>query len=193
MRHPFRWIGGAGQGRKSRPRRSEMCVEGLERREMLTGGSVWGSGAMVYVVPPTSGPTTTTVSYQTQNGTKMVDVNLDGTDHYFNASKFTSVEYLGNHATGSQTFIDSTSLQVTAIGGSGANHFDGGAGYDVFIGGLGPNTFDAGTGFNVLRGGYGANTFNENASGSGIIMECGFSNTINVPPGGGGNYIIMWR
>ncbi len=192
MWHVFRTIGGPKRSHRSKPQRPAMGVEGLERRELLTGGSVVGSGATVYVIPAPSGPNITTVSYQSQNGTSMVNVNLNGTNYDFNASNFTSLEYLGYIATGSQIFSDSTSLQVTAFGGSGSNLFEGGSGEDIFIGGTGSNTFDAGTGFDILESGFGSNTFNENASGSGMIEEFGFSNTINSQPGATGNYAVMY-
>jgi hypothetical protein len=62
---------------------------------------------------------------------------------------------------------------------------------DDFYGGSGSNTFDAGSGYDVLVGGTGTNVFNENATGSGVIVEVGSHNTINVPPGGNGNYQIQ--
>ena len=159
---------------------------------MLTGGSVVSEGALVIVTPAASGTQTTTVSYQMHNGSNMLDVNLDGVAHYFSPSAITSLDYLGNSASGSQTFEDSTTLSIYAFGGSGTNLFEGGSGTDAFFGGSGSNTFDAGTGFDQLVGGFGTNVFNENAAGSGIIEEAGFSNTVNVPPGETGAYFIIF-
>jgi len=47
-----------------------------------------------------------------------------------------------------------------------------------------------GSGYDVLIGGAGANVFNENATGSGLIVEVGSQNTINVPPGASGSYHV---
>lgn len=176
---------------RSRSRRPVDVVEGLERRDLLTAGSVLGSGSYVMVTPNSTGPNTTVVSYQQYNGTTMLDVNLNGSDHYFSTSQVASVYYLGNSASGSQIFQDSTHLSVYALGGSGTNLFEGGSGNDTFIGGSGSNTFDAGTGFDMMEGGSGSNTFNENATGSGIIELCGGTNTINPPSGGTGGYVIL--
>ncbi|MGP0063054.1 MAG: hypothetical protein ACLQGP_05550 [Isosphaeraceae bacterium] len=176
--------------RKARAYRLEPRVDGLENRDLMTGGSVTQTGALVSVVPPPTGPSTTTVSYQVHNGTTMIDVNLNGQNSYFSASQVGFVYYLGFGSSGAQTFQDSTGLHVVAYGGSGANLFEGGAGQDDFFGGNGSNTMDAGTGYDVLIGGGGPNVFNENAAGSGEILEAGDQNTINVPIGAPGNYSV---
>jgi Ca2+-binding RTX toxin-like protein len=191
MQRVFGWILGNERVRRSRSCRPVVSVDGLERRELLTGGSVFGAGAFVLVTPASTGPNTTVVSYQQVNGTTMLDVNLNGIDQYFNASQVASVFYLGNSASGLQTFEDSTNLNVIALGGSGTNVFQGGAGNDMFIGGSGNNTFDAGTGFDTMVGGAGTNVFNENAAGLGVIHESGSSNSINVPPNQTGVYVII--
>jgi Ca2+-binding RTX toxin-like protein len=191
MQRAFGRIGSGERSRTSRTRRPVEIVEGLERRELLTGGSVAGAGSFVLVTPASTGPNTTVVSYQQHSGTTMLDVNLNGIDQYFSASQVTSLYYLGNSASGSQTFQDSTRLTVTALGGSGSNVFQGGSGNDTFIGGSGSNTFNAGTGFDMMEGGSGSNVFDENASGSGVIEENGTSDTINVPAGRAGNYVIL--
>ena len=89
-----------------------------------------------------------------------------------------------------QTFEDTTSLYVSAFGGSGTNFFQGGAGQDDFYGGSGSNTFDAGIGCDVMVGGNGHNVFNENATASGEILEVGNQNTVNVPPHAVGSYAV---
>lgn len=167
-------------------------VEGLERKELLTGGQVIGAGSFVMVMPAPSGTNTTVVSYQQVNGTTMLDVNLNGADNYFNASQVSSLYYLGNSATGSQTFADHTGLSVVALGGSGANVFEAGSGCDTFIGGSGSNTFDAGTGFDMMVGGSASDVFNENASGSGIIEAIGGAPTTNTAPGQAAGYVVLW-
>lgn len=179
------------RSRKPRHRRPADLVEGLERKDLLTAGAVAVSGASVVVTPPSTGPSTTVVSYQQHNGTTMLDVNLNSVNHFYNTSQITSVYYLGNHASGSQSFTDSTNLNVYALGGSGTNVFQGGSGYDTFYGGSGENVFNAGTGFDVMVSGGRSNVFNENASGFGIIEECGGSITINTPPDQVGGYMIL--
>lgn len=191
MQSAFARIRDRKRGRRSRPRRPVDDVDGLERRDLLTGGSVVGGGAFVLVTPAPTGPNTTVVSYQQVNGAMMLDVSLDGSDNYFNASQVSSLYYLGNSASGSQTFEDSTNLNVYALGGSGANVFQGGSGTDIFFGGSGSNTFDAGTGLDLMIGGSGSNVFNENATGFGIIEEFGGTNAINAPPGQAGGYVIL--
>jgi Ca2+-binding RTX toxin-like protein len=191
MQSAFGRIRSRERGRRSRSRRPVDGVDGLERRDLLTGGSVVGGGAFVLVMPAPTGPNTTVVSYQQVNGTTMLDVNLNGSDNYFNASQVTSLYYLGYSASGPQTFEDSTSLNVYALGGSGNNVFVGGSGNDTFIGGSGSNTFDAGTGFDVMVGGFGSNVFNENATGFGIIEGFGGANSINAPTGQTGGYLIL--
>lgn len=184
-------IRGCERGRRSRAFRPIDSVDGLERRELLTGGSVVDAGPFVLVTPASTGPNTTVVSYQQHNGTTMLDVNLNGIDQYFNAFQATSLYYLGSSASGDQTFEDNTRLNVIALGGSGTNVFEGGAGNDTFIGGSGSNTFDAGTGFDIMVGGPGASVFNESATGSGVIEECGGFNSINAPPNQTGSYMII--
>jgi Ca2+-binding RTX toxin-like protein len=180
-----------GRDDRSRPRRLEASVEGLEGRQLLSGGSVVQNGALAIITPASTGPNVAIVSYQSHNGVKMLDVNLNGADKYFSLPQVAFVYYEGSGISGAQTFMDSTSLHTVAWGGTGANHFQGGSGQDEFFGGSGSNTFDAGSGFDVLVGGAGANVFNENASGSGEILEAGSQNTIIVPQGATGHYTII--
>jgi Ca2+-binding RTX toxin-like protein len=191
MQSPFGRISSRDRSRKSRSRRPLDGIDGLERKDLLTGGTVVNAGSLVMIMPASSGLNSTIVSYQQHNGTTMLDVNLNGSSNYFSATQVTSVYYMGSSASGPQTFQDSTSLNVTAFGGSGTNLFEGGAGQDTFIGGSGSNTFDAGTGSDVLEGGYGTNVFNENTTGSGIIEELGRTDTINVPQAATGSYIMV--
>lgn len=185
MKSMFNRIWNVERRRRPRSRRLEVCVnvDGLERRELLTGGSVIGAGAIVEVIPGSTGPNTTVVSYQMHNGTTMLDVNLNGGAHFFSASQVTTLYYLGYAASGSQMFQDHTGLNVTAMGGSGSNTFEAGSGNDTFYGGSGSNTFDAGTGFDFMVDGAGTNVYNENANGYGIIEELGGLDTVNSPDG----------
>jgi hypothetical protein len=177
---------------KARSRRLEAKVETLESRELLTGGSVVQSGALVTVTPAPSGPNVAIVSYQVHGGATVLDVNLNGSDNYFSLSQVGFVYYEGSGVGGAQTFENNTSLHTVAWGGSGTNLFESNGGAaDEFIGGSGSNTFDAGSGFDVLIGGAGANVFNESATGSGEIIEVGDQNTINTPPGATGHYTIL--
>ena len=102
------------------------------------------------------------------------------------------VYYEGGSIDGSQTFENSTSLHTVAWGGSGTNLFvSNGNAQDEFFGGSGTNTFDAGSGFDAFFGGSRANTFNESLTGSGIIVEGGSSNTVNVPQDASGFYYVI--
>jgi Ca2+-binding RTX toxin-like protein len=175
---------------KMRSRRLQALVECLESRDLMTGGSVVQSGALVTVTPAPTGPNTAVVSYQNHQGTTMLDVNLNGTDNFYSLSQVGFVYYLGSGASGAQTFQDNTSLHVVAYGGSGTNLFEGGSGQDDFYGGSGSNTFDAGSGYDFLIGGVGANVFNENSTGSGLIMGVGNNNTINGPTVASESYMI---
>jgi len=176
--------------RRPASRRREMRVERLESRHLMTGGTVVQSGGLVTVMPALTGPNTAVVSYQNVNGANMLDVNLNGRDNYFSLLQVGFVYYRGSGASGAQTFQNNTSLHTIAWGGSGTNLFVSSSGQDDFYGGSGTNTFDAGSGDDVLFGGTGTNVFNENATGSGLIIEVGSSNTINVPPGATGHYQI---
>jgi len=180
-----------GSDDRVKPRRLEATVEGLEGRQLLTGGSVVQNGALAIITPASTGPNVAIVSYQSHNGVKMLDVNLNGANDYFSLSQVAFVYYEGSGISGAQTFEDSTSLHTVAWGGSGSNLFQGGSGQDDFFGGSGSNTFDAGNGYDVLIGGTGANVFNENASGSGEIVPVGTQSTIIVPPGATGQYTII--
>ena len=182
-RSGFGMAGQFGQGDRARARRLEAKVEGLESRNLLSGGSVALCGGMVTITPASVGPNIAVVSYQSHNGATMVDVNLNGTDHFFSPSQVGFVYYEGSGISGAQTFEDSTSLHSVAWGGSGANLFQAGSGQDTFFGGSGSNTFDAGSGYDIFMGGAGPNVFNESPTGSGQIVEAGVLNTINVPPG----------
>jgi len=172
--------------RKAKSRRLQPSVAGLERRNLLSGGSVTMQGAAAIVTLAPSGPNTVVVSYQTVSGAKMLDVNLNGTDHDFSPSQVQMVYCNGSGLSGNLTFTNkNTSVLTVAIGGSGNNTFTGGAGTDEFVGGSGAtstNTFNAGTGFDIMAGGSGINVYYENPNGSGLIIETGSSNTIN------GNY-----
>jgi Ca2+-binding RTX toxin-like protein len=182
---------GIGRDHKARSRRLEARVEGLEGRELMTAGSVVQVGSAVSVMPASTGASTTVVSYQNHNGNLMIDVNLNGNNNYFGPSQVYSLSYLGNVSSGAQTFEDTTSLNVVALGGSGTNLFEGGSGQDTFFGGPGTNTFDAGSGYDLMVGGYGLNVFNENAVGSGEIIEIDNANTVTVPSGGSTGYLVF--
>jgi Ca2+-binding RTX toxin-like protein len=158
----------------------------------LTWGSVVQVGGLVTVTPASSGPNVAIVSYQNVNGTTALNVNLNGNNFDFSLSQVGFVYYEGSGVGGSQTFQNTTSLHTVAWGGSGTNLFESsGNAEDEFFGGSGSNTFDAGSGFDVLIGGSGPNTFNESLTGSGLILEVGSSNTINVPAGATGQYYVI--
>jgi Ca2+-binding RTX toxin-like protein len=194
MQSVFGRLFGTDRGKRNRgasPRRLEARAECLESRNLMTGGSVTQVGSLVSVAPAPTGPNTTVVSYQVHGGTTMLDLNLNGQDNFFSTSQVSLVYYWGSGSSGAQIFQDSTNLNVIAFGGSGTNLFEAGSGEDEFFGGSGSNTFDAGTGFDLLVGGPGANTFNENATGSGEILELSAQNTVNVPPETAGFYMVF--
>jgi Ca2+-binding RTX toxin-like protein len=185
------WANRIGPAHRARSRRLDARLEVLEARSLMTGGSVVQTGGLVTITPASTGANTAVVTYQSVYGTTMLDVNLNGRDHYFSLAQVGFVYYLGSHAAGAQTFENNTSLHSVAWGGSGTNVFEAGTGSDEFFGGSGSNTFDAGSGFDVLIGGTGANVFNESLTGSGLIVEAGNSNSINVPPEATGTYRVV--
>ncbi len=177
---------------KARSRRVEAAVEGLESRALMTAGSITASGATAIITPASVGANVAIVSIQNVGGSTMLDVNLNGLDNYFAMGKVGFVYYEGAGVSGSQTFVNNTSLHTVAWGGGGANLFESNGGaQDEFFGGAGSNTFDAGTGFDIFFGGTGSNTYNENATGSGEIFRAGGQNIINVPPGATGHYYVV--
>ena len=180
-----------GRDRKSKQRRLQAGVEGLESRNLMSVvGPVTLSAGLVTITPAPNGPNTAVVSYQNHSGATMLDVNLNGTDNYFSLAQVGMVEYMGSGISGDQEFQNNTNLHTVAFGGTGTNLFEGGSGQDVFVGGSGSNTFDAGSGFDVLIGGSGTNAYNESSTGFGIIIEVGSSNTISPPSVSTGNYIV---
>ncbi len=185
------WARPIGRGRKARSRRLEARVEGLERRNLMASGSVVQSGGLVTVTPAPTGPNTAIVSYQNVGGTTMLDVKFNGTDNDFSLAQVGFVYYRGTGVSGDQTFENETSLHTVAWGGSGSNLFVSTSGADEFFGGSGDNTFVAGAGYDVLVAGNGNNVFDENAAGSGFILEAGSSDTINAPPGSSTGYIVI--
>jgi Ca2+-binding RTX toxin-like protein len=179
-----------GRDRKARSRRLQPSVDGLESRNLMSVvvGSVTLSGSAVMVAPAPTGSSTAIVSLQKVSSVTEVDVNLNGTDHYFALGSVSMVYFNGTGVAGNQTFTNHTALLTVAYGGSGTNTFTGGSGMDEFIGGSGTNDFYAGSGYDILAGGTGTNVYNESATGSGIILEVGGSNTINDPTGATGSY-----
>ena len=156
LRPVFGQLFGIGRTHKSRSRRLQACVEGLEFRSLLSGGSVVESGGLVTVTPASSGANVAIVSYQNVKGTMELNVNLNGSNFDFSLSQVGFVYYEGSGVGGSQTFQNMTSLHTVAWGGSGSNLFESsGNAQDEFFGGSGSNTFDAGSGFDVFIGGSG--------------------------------------
>jgi Ca2+-binding RTX toxin-like protein len=180
-----------GRNPKARPRRLEPSVDGLERRELLTGGAVAQSGGEVIVTPAPTGPNTVTISYHSEGSSgTAIDVNLNGTNNYFGIGTpwVGTVVFNGKGLTGAVTFTNQTDVTAVAVGGSGTNTFNGGSGVDEFIGGSGSNTFNAGSGYDILVGGSGTNVFDVSSTGSGIVDESGSQNTITDPPSSTGSY-----
>jgi hypothetical protein len=174
-----------------RSRRSDLRVEGLENRNLMTAGSVVVTSGLATITPASTGPNVAIVSYQQVNGSTMLDVNLNGTNNYFALSQVSFVYYTGSTVGGSQTFENTTGLHTIAWAGSGVNTFTGGSGQDEFIGSSGVNDFNAGTGYDMLIGGNGVNVFTEATGGSGIIIELGSQDTVVPPNGSGAGYDVI--
>ena len=181
-----------GRNPKARSRRLMPNVDGLEHRNLMSGGgSVILSNGGVSVTPAPTGANTVTVSYQQVGGVSNVDVNLNGTDHYFALNSVSMVYFNGTGLAGNETFTNqNTSILTVAYGGSGTNTFTGGSGTDEFIGGSGTNVFNAGSGYDILAGGTGQNVYNESATGSGMILKDGGSCTIHSQAGASGSYQV---
>lgn len=175
---------------RPKPRRFDARVDRLEGRDLMAGGSVVLTPGLVTITPSSTGPNVAIVSYQNVSGTRELDVNLNGVNHYFGLSAVGFVYYEGSSVSVRYTFENETGLHTVAWGGSGANLFVGTTGNDDFFGGSGMNTFDPGSGFDMLIGGSGPNVFNESILGSGQILEFGSSNTVNVPPNSTGGYYV---
>src|SRR5262249_53371818 len=155
-------------------------------------GSVSLSAGVVTVMPDsTVSQNAAVVSYHNVQGVgTMLDVNLNGVDYDFAPGSVQRVIYSGCNTGGTQLFTNNTNINTTAVGGSGSNTFTGGSGIDIFVGGSGSNTLNGGTGYSILIGGLGtaSNTYNESATGSGMIITEGSSNTIDPPDGATGHY-----
>jgi Ca2+-binding RTX toxin-like protein len=156
-------------------------VDGMERRALMAAGFVTAVGSTVEVMPAPTGPNVLTVSYQTVDGVRELDVNLNNANHYFSLTKAMSVDFFGAGFSGNDTITNTTSVDTDATGGSGNNTFVGGTGNDHFYGGPGTNTFTAGTGCDLLVGGTGKNVFNLSSTGSGRVIEGSHSDKIDGP------------
>jgi Ca2+-binding RTX toxin-like protein len=179
-------VGQVGRDRKARPRRLQPSVDGLERRDLLTGSVTLSAGVVTVLPDSAARQNTAIVANGTGTHAGQLDIQLNGTDNYFAAGSVMMVFFDGYGLNTDVTFQNNTSVTTIAYGGNGTNVFSGGSGVDEFIGGSGSNTFNAGTGFDILAGGSGTNVYNE-SSGSGMIFEVGSHNTIH---GGTGSYSV---
>lgn len=157
--------------RSSRPHAQlRPTVDGLERRELLTGVPVVNQvGAMVQIIPAADQDNTATL---TRVGNQL-NVDINGTDWYFDASQIQHVVFDASQALAGtqQTWINETFVVSTAYSGAGTNHFVAGHGTDVFIAMRGTTVVDARDGYVIFQA-FGAatnSTFNE-GSGSGMVM-----------------------
>jgi hypothetical protein len=159
-------------------------LETMETRNLMSvaGGSVTNLSGIVTVQPDSNLQSNVAiVSYQKVAGVNEVDVQLNGTDHYFALGSIGQVKYSGAGMSGQQTFANSTGITGYGYGGSGSNLFESGVGQNVFFGGSGANTFDSvNAGYTIMDGGSGSNTYNESGTGSGLIIEHGANNTVNA-------------
>ena len=160
------------RNRKAKSRRLQPSVDGLERRNLMSAGSITMSGSAVTVMPASSGKNTVTVSYlKTGSVVTGIDVNLNGTiDKQFAPGSVTMVFFNGSGAAGDDAFTNNTALLAVAYGGSHTNTFMAGSGMNEFVGGSGTNDFYAGSGYGIFLGGTGANTYHE-SGGPGIILK----------------------
>jgi hypothetical protein len=158
------------------------ALESVERREVLSGGTVSLVNGTVWIAPDTTAPVN---NAQISTHNNQVDVQLNGQDYLFDAS---SVFYLIFDASQTgpdtrQVYRNDTALPSFAMGGGGVNQFTAGHGFDTFMGGSGRNEFTARDGFVFFIGGaVGSNEFTE-GSGSGIILTFGPNNRVNSSSG----------
>ena len=68
----------------------------------MAGGSVVLASGLVTVTPSSTGPNVAIVSYQNVSGTKELDVNLNGVDHYFGLNAVGFVYYTGSSVSGAR-------------------------------------------------------------------------------------------
>ena len=129
------------RNRKAKSRRLQPSVDGLERRNLMSAGSITMSGSAVTVMPASSGKNTVTVSYlKTGSVVTGIDVNLNGTiDKQFAPGSVTMVFFNGSGAAGDDAFTNNTALLAVAYGGSHTNTFMAGSGMNEFVGGSGTN------------------------------------------------------
>jgi hypothetical protein len=134
-----------GREHKARPRRLEPCVEGLESKKLLTGGSgVSLANGMLSIVAPMQSGNTASVSIDNANGN--VQVILNDTTQEFAASQVNAIYYNGGLG-GHDTFVNATSIMSIDFGWGGNNNFSGGTGADyMFVWGDGNSVHDAGGG-----------------------------------------------
>ena len=85
---------------RPKPRRFDARVDRLEGRDLMAGGSVVLTPGLVTITPSSTGPNVAIVSYQNVSGTRELDVNLNGVNHYFGLSAVGFVYYEGSSVSG---------------------------------------------------------------------------------------------
>lgn len=160
------------KSRKDVRRRSKFqpSIDGLEKREVLTGTPVVNRVAgLIQIIPAADQDNTATLS---QVGDQL-NVDINGQDWYFDAAQIQQVVFdaSGAGAGTHQTWINETSVVSTAYAGAGQNHFVAGHSVDVFLAWQGANTIDARDGHVIYLGfGPAADTTFNDGTGSGLIL-----------------------
>ncbi len=112
--------------RSPRSRRSQIGVESLEGRDLMSGGATNAGGALVIQAPQAANNTVTVSNDQNGN----VIVNLNGNSQMFAAGTVYTISYSGAPQ-GGDTFINNTGLNGVAVMNGSGNHVVGGSGLNV--------------------------------------------------------------
>ena len=176
--------------RRARQRCFHTRVERLEDRNLMAGGSVVLAAGLVTITPASTGPNTAIVSYQNVSGTKMLDVSLNGSSHYFGVATVGFVYYEGSGVSAHRLL--KMKPASTRSRGAALARISSWAppATTTFSAARAPTRSTRAAELTCSSAARATNVFNENAAGTGDIIEVGSSNTVNVPPGSTGTYYI---
>jgi hypothetical protein len=127
--------------------RSNLQIEGLERREMFAVSSLGLIGDLL-VINTDNSDTNVTVSYVGSN----VRINELGTNRAWNyqSAKVGGIEFHGG--AGSDQIVSNVSIPLTAFGNGGNDYLAGGSAADLLVGGNGNDVLLGGLGNDTLQG-----------------------------------------
>ena len=111
----------------ARSRRPRIELEALERRDLLSIAGITLQYGNLAITAPKSSGNAAQVWIDASNHN--VAVSLNGKSEEFAPSTVWSITYKGG-ASGSDTFVNNTSLTALAYGYGGKNQYTGGTGYD---------------------------------------------------------------